>query len=400
MSAAGSTVRAMAASVESIMRFNSESSYARRGTNPDACDFTFGNPHEMPLAEIHEALVKWAVPRHQDWFAYRFSDPKAIAAVLASLRTRIGIDFDQADVSLTTGAFGALAATLRAVVDPGDEVIYLSPPWFFYAPMIISLGARPVRVDLPQPGFELPVDTISQAITGRTRAIIVNSPHNPSGRILQPGELESLAEVLRKAPNPVYLISDEAYCRILFDGRPFHSPVRFYDRSFLIYTYGKTLLAPGQRLGYIAMSPAMPDREELRQAITVAQLANGFAFPNALMQYALPDLERAIVDVDALQRRRDLLVPALTTMGYEALTPAGTFYVLVRSPMADDVAYTELLARENVFVMPGRVFELPGWFRISLTANDGMVERALPGFARAMEASRTRAERSGSTADS
>jgi aspartate aminotransferase len=148
------------------------------------------------------------------------------------------------------------------------------------------------------------------------------------------------------------------------------------------------------------MSPAMPDREELRQAITVAQLANGFAFPNALMQYALPDLERAIVDVDALQRRRDLLVPALTTMGYEALTPAGTFYVLVRSPMADDVAYTELLARENVFVMPGRVFELPGWFRISLTANDGMVERALPGFARAMEASRTRAERSGSTADS
>jgi aspartate aminotransferase len=383
MRAAGATARAMAASVEPIMWFDSQSTYARRGANPDACDFTFGNPHEMPLAEIQEALTKWAMPRNKDWFAYKFSDPNAIAAVVASLRTRVGIDFDPADISLTTGAFGALAATLRAIVDPGDEVIYLSPPWFFYAPMIISLGAQPVRVDLPQPGFEMPIDGISRAITPRTRAIIVNSPHNPSGRILQPPELEALAEVLRKTPNPVYLISDEAYCRILFDGRPFHSPLRYYDRSFLIYTYGKTLLAPGQRLGYIAMPPDMPDREELRPAITVAQLANGFAFPNALMQYALPDLEKATIDVDALQRRRDRLVPALTGMGYETLTPAGTFYVLVRSPMADDVAFTELLAQENVFVLPGKVFELPGWFRISLTANDGMVERALPGFERA-----------------
>jgi aspartate aminotransferase len=399
VSAAGATARAMAASVEPIMWFNSESTYARRGTNPDACDFTFGNPHEMPLAEIQEALMKWAVPRNKDWFAYRFSDPNAIDAVVASLRTRVGIDFDPADISLTTGAFGALAATLRAVVDPGDEVIYLSPPWFFYAPMIISHGGRPVRVDLPRPGFELPVDMISRAITSRTRAIIVNSPHNPSGRILQPDELEALAEVLQKAPNPVYLISDEAYCRILFDGRPFHSAVRHYARSFLIYTYGKTLLAPGQRLGYIAMPPDMPDREELRQAITIAQLANGFAFPNALMQYALPDLERASIDVDALQRRRDRLVPALTALGYETLTPAGTFYVLVRSPMTDDVAFTELLAQENVFVMPGKVFELPGWFRISLTANDGMVERALPGFAKALEALPSTAERSGPAAD-
>lgn len=399
MRAAGATVRAMAASVEPIMWFNSESTYARRGTNPGACDFTFGNPHEMPLAEIQEALARWAVPRTKDWFAYRFSDPNAIDAVVASLRTRVGIDFEPADISLTTGAFGALAATLRAVVDPGDEVIYLSPPWFFYAPMIISLGGRPVRVDLPQPGFELPVDTISRAITPRTRAIIVNSPHNPSGRILQPDELEALAEVLKKAPNPVYLISDEAYCRILFDGRPFYSAVRHYARSFLIYTYGKTLLAPGQRLGYIAMPPDMPDREELRQAIIVAQLANGFAFPNALMQYALPDLEKAIIDVDALQRRRDRLVPALTAMGYETLTPAGTFYVLARSPMADDVAFTELLALEDVFVMPGKVFELPGWFRISLTANDGMVERALPGFARALKALPSKAERIRPTAD-
>ena len=386
MSAAGKTVREMMASVEPIFQFVGESTYAKEGTKPSACDFCFGNPHEMPLPAIQEALTKWAVPQNKDWFAYKFSDQKAVDVVVESLRIRHGIDFDPADVSMTNGAFGALASSLRAVVDPGDEVIYLSPPWFFYTPMIISLGAKPVRVDMSAPDFELPLDGIERAITPRTRAIIVNSPHNPSGRILQPDELKGLARVLERAPRPVYLLSDEAYCRILYDDRPFHTPLSYYDRSFLVYTYGKTLLAPGQRIGYIAMPPTMPDREELRDALNTAQLATGYAFPNALMQYALGDLEKATVDVGALQRRRDRVVSALTEMGYETVTPMATFYVLVRSPMADDVAFTERLAQEDVFVMPGKVFELPGWFRISLTANDNMVDRALPGFERALHA--------------
>ena len=373
----------MVASIEPILWFTSASTHAKKGANPDACDLTFGNPHEMPLPAIDQALTKWVAPQNKDWFAYRFSDPNTIAVVVDSLRKRHGIEFDPADVSLTNGAFGALASTLRAVVDPGDEVIYLSPPWFFYTPMIISLGAKPVRVDLPQPGFELPVDAIERAITPRTRAIIVNSPHNPSGRIARPDELEALARVLRAAPRPVYLLSDEAYCRILFDGRPFHTPLAHYERSFLLYTYGKTLLMPGQRIGYIAMPPNMPDREELRGAILTAQLATGYAFPNALMQFALGDLEPVSIDVDALQRRRDRVVGALGDMGYEALTPEGTFYVLVRSPIPDDIEFVERLAQDNVFVMPGNVFELPGWFRISLTANDGMIDRSLPVFEKA-----------------
>ena len=199
-----------------------------------------------------------------------------------------------------------------------------------------------------------------------------------------PDELERLADVLEAAHRPIYLISDESYSRILFDGREFHSPLHYYGRSFLIYTYGKTLVAPGQRIGYIAMPPSMPDREELRQAVMVAQLANGYAFPNALMQYAMGDLEQVSVDIGALQRRRDRMVSALTEMGYETVNPDGTFYVMVRSPMADDVAFTHRLAEEDVFVLPGRMFELPGWFRISLTANDEMVARSLAGFERAL----------------
>jgi aspartate aminotransferase len=294
------------------------------------------------------------------------------------------MDFDQQDIAMTTGAFGALATALRAILDPGDEVIYLSPPWFFYVPMILSCGAKPVRVDLTPPQFELPVDAIEWHITPQTRAIIVNTPHNPSGRVFTPDELERLTHVLEAAHQPIYLISDESYSRILFDGREHISPVRHYPRSFLVYTYGKTLLTPGQRIGYVAMPPSMPDREELRDALFVSACALGWTFPNAVMQYAMRDLEQASIDVPEMQRRRDRIVSALTKMGYEVVTPEGTFYVMVRSPISDDLAYMHRLADENVFVLPGRMFELPGWFRISLTASDEMVEMSIPGFERAL----------------
>jgi aspartate aminotransferase len=389
--AISATVQKMVAEVEPLMWFVSQSTYSREATRPDACDFSFGNPQEMPLPEIHEALVRHAEPKNKDWYAYKFNVPEAVAVVVDSLRKRHGIAFEAADIAMTNGAFGALASSLRAVVDPGDEVIYLSPPWFFYAPMIISLGAVPVRIDLQAPEFELPVDAIAQAITSRTRAIIVNSPHNPTGRIYQPDELARLAAVLedgsRRNDRPIYLLSDESYCRIVFDGAQFHTPLHHYSRSFLLYTYGKTLLTPGQRMGYIAMAPTMPAREELRPAIFAAQGTSGYAFPNAVMQYAIGDLEKLSIDVGALQRRRDVLIKALGEMGYETVKPSGTFYVLVRSPLPDDIEFTEALAKQKVFVMPGKLFQLPGWFRISLTGNDDMVRRSLAGFESALRAS-------------
>ncbi len=388
MSAYSSVVREMVDYLEPVLAHVSDLAVERLATQPGACDFRFGNPQEMPLPAVERAIVKWAAPQNKDWFAYKFSDPHATRVAVESLRDRVGIDFEQSAIAMTPGAFGALATTLRAVLDPGDEVIYLSPPWFFYVPMILSCGARPVRVDFVPPRFELPLEAIQAAITERTRVIIVNTPHNPSGRVLTPDELDRLAGVLRAAPRPIYLVSDESYNRILFDGRVHHSPLGFYDRSFLIYTYGKTLLTPGQRIGYIAMPPSMPERESLREALLVAQCALGWTFPNAIMQYAMGDLEHASIDVVAMQRRRDRLVGALREMGYEVVNPEGTFYVMVRSPLADDVDFMRRLAQTNVFVLPGSMFELPGWFRISLTANDDMVERSLMGFARALEDSR------------
>ncbi len=385
MSAYSRAVQGMVDYLEPVLAYINNPAYMERVKQPQACDFRFGDPQEMPLPAIQRALTKWAKPENKDWFAYKLSEPAALKVAVDSLRGRVGVEFDPADISMTTGAFGGLAATLRALLDPGDEVIYLSPPWFFYVPMILSCGAKPVRVDFTPPDFELPVDAIEWHITPQTRAIIVNSPHNPSGRVFTPDELERLTHVLEAAHQTIYLVSDESYSRIVYDGREFHSPLRHYDRAFLVYTYGKTLLAPGQRLGYVAMPPTMPNREELREALRVAQFALGWAFPSAVMQYAMGDLEQASIDVAAMQRRRDRVVSALDEMGYEAVKPEGTFYVMVRSPIADEVAFTRRLAEEDVFVLPGRIFELPGWFRISLTANDDMVERALPGFERALK---------------
>ncbi|MGQ0679580.1 MAG: aminotransferase class I/II-fold pyridoxal phosphate-dependent enzyme [Actinomycetota bacterium] len=226
---------------------------------------------------------------------------------------------------------------------------------------------------------------LGSALTERTRAVIVNSPNNPTGRIYPEATLMQLATVLDAAScingRPIYLLSDEAYKRILFDGRRFPSPVDYYDNSLLLYTYGKTLLTPGQRLGYVALNPAMPEVSEVARALFVAQTLTGWAFPNALLQHALADIEPLSIDLGLLQRKRDGMVGELRQMGYEVNLPEGTFYLLVRSPLTDDIAFARALAGRGIYVLPGTSFDMPGYFRISLTASAQMIDRALPGFA-------------------
>jgi aspartate aminotransferase len=279
----------------------------------------------------------------------------------------------------------------RTIVGPGDEVVFLSPPWFFYELLIRAVGGVPVRVSLAPPRFDVDPAAIAAAITPRTRAVLFNSPHNPSGRVYPLEDLRALAAMLDEAATrigrQIFLVSDEPYNRILFDGREFHSPAEVYPDTITTYSYGKTLLAPGMRIGYLTVPPTMSDREAFRERVLLAQLAGGFLFPNALLQHAIEDLERLSIDVAAIERRRDRMVGALRGMGYETTVPEGTFYVMARSPIDDDVAFGAILAEENVLVLPGTVVEVPGWFRISLTASDAMVESSLAGFERA----RTRA---------
>jgi aspartate aminotransferase len=290
---------------------------------------------------------------------------------------------------MTKGASTALAIALATILSPGDEVIFLSPPWFFYESMIAFSRGVPVRVKVDLATFEPDIDAIDDAITPRTRAVIVNSPNNPTGRIYPPETLDGLATLLADASDQhgrtISLLSDEAYNRILFDGRRFHSPAAHYPNTFLLYSYGKTLLAPGQRLGYLALPPTMPGRERMRGAILATQFS-GYGVPDAVLQHAMPDLEPLCIDLVQLQRRRDTLVRELGDQGYKVHVPEGAFYLLPRSPIPDDVAFADLLAGHDVFVLPGRIVELPGYFRISLTANDEMVERSISRFGAAIDA--------------
>lgn len=378
---------------EPLMRFFTQGLWSRRDpTDPENCDFVAGNPQEMVLPEYVESLQRWTVPQDKDWYAYKFNEPYAQEAAAAGLRERRGVPFEAEDVLVTDGAFAGLNLCIRTVTDPGDEVIYLTPPWFFYEAIILGGDADPVRVPVDYETWDLDVAAIEAAITERTAAIIVNSPNNPSGKIYPPETLSALAEVLTRGSErtgrPIYLISDEAYSRIVFDDRPFPSPTEFYPYSFLVYTYAKQLLTPGQRCGYVALPPTMPDRQPMREALQLAQLTyGGHAAPNNVLQHAMAELEQMSVDIKALQRRRDRVVDALRSYGYQVHSPEGTFYLLPESPYPDDEAFVERLAGEKVFVLPGTVVEMPGRFRISVTGNDEMVERALPIFERASSTS-------------
>ncbi|MEX1169364.1 MAG: aminotransferase class I/II-fold pyridoxal phosphate-dependent enzyme [Chloroflexota bacterium] len=371
------------ASIAPFSRFFDGPIWARRD-EPGIANFAVGNPQEMPLPAYVDALTRALPPRDKDWFAYKMSEPLSQASIANSLSERTGLDWDPADVAMTNGGFAALAVTLRAILDPGDEVVFLSPPWFFYEILILAGGGEPVRVRLEPPAFDLDATTIAAAITPRTRAVLVNTPHNPTGRIYPPESLRAVADVLTEASarhgRTIYLISDEPYNRIVFDGRRFRSPAEVYPATIINYSFGKTLLAPGMRIGYIATPPAMPDRERLRDDFFTSQIASGWSFPNALLQHAIEDLDALSIDVGALERRRDRVVRALREIGYATTNPEGTFYVMAQSPIEDDMAFGELLADHGVLVLPGTVVEAPGWFRISLTASDEMVDRGLPGF--------------------
>ena len=375
-----------------LMRFFSQGAWSRRDpSDPENCDFVAGNPQEMVLPEYVESLQRWTVPQDKDWYAYKFNEPYAQEAAAAGLRERRGVPFEAEDIMVTDGAFAGLNLCIRTVTDPGDEVVYLTPPWFFYEAIILGGDATPVRVPVDYETWDLDVPAIEAAITERTSAIIVNSPNNPSGKIYPPETLRALSAVLTRAGErigrPIYLISDEAYSRIVYDDRPFPSPTEFYPNSFLVYTYAKQLLTPGQRCGYIALPPEMPDREPMREALLLAQLTyGGHAAPNNVLQRAMGEIDHMSADVKALQRRRDRLVDELRSYGYDLHSPEGTFYLLPTSPDPDDQAFVERLGEDKVFVLPGTVVEMPGRFRISITGNDEMVERALPIFERAAKA--------------
>jgi aspartate/methionine/tyrosine aminotransferase len=381
------SVRALSAADEISAVFQFFQRY-REGVENDGvlADLTFGNPHEMPLPALVSALKARIEPQNVSWFAYKTSEAEPRRVVAAALGRELGLGFESEDIAMTQGAFGAIAVAFTLLMNPGEECIIPVPGWFCYATTLRACGAVPVRVPLAEDSFDLDVAAIEAAITPLTRIVVVNTPHNPTGIIYSRERLAELAAMLsRKSAElgrPIFILSDEPYRRIRFDGVPFTSPASVYPWTLIDYSYGKILLAPGLRLGYLAICPDMPtaEKDQLRALIASSQVAHGWGFPDAPLQYAVADLETVSIDIAALQRKRDRLCDSLTQWGYRMTRPAGTFYLWGKAPGGDAVAFTRALAGRGVFVMPGTLFERPSDFRISLTGSAAMIEASLPAF--------------------
>ncbi|MHA1157848.1 MAG: aminotransferase class I/II-fold pyridoxal phosphate-dependent enzyme [Alphaproteobacteria bacterium] len=387
MGAVSGRAAAATAAFAGIADFYFRSRYGEHRAKEDISDFTFGNPHEMPLGGFVQAIQRHTPPGDRNWFAYKTSEEAPQAFLAEALSRELGLPFSPSDIALTNGAFAAIAVAFRLFLEAGDEAIFSEPAWFCYEPMLLLADAVPRKVDLARPDFDLDLDAIESAIGPKTRMVIVNTPHNPTGRIPSRASIEGLVEILERASarhgKPIFLLSDEPYRRLRYDGQGFTSPAALYPWTVISYSYGKVLLTPGQRLGYLALSPLMPDeaRKAVQEALFPVQMALGWCFPNAIMQYAVPDLENLSVDIAAFGRRRDALSEVLAAAGCRVLAPAGTFYLWSRWPDGDPDRHWNRLADDKVFVMPGTLMNAPHHFRISLTASDEMVERALPAFA-------------------
>jgi aspartate/methionine/tyrosine aminotransferase len=349
-------------------------------------DLTFGNPHEQPLPDLVAALRTHIEPKSVDWFAYKLSEAEPRRVIAEGLRAELGLDFAPEDIAMTLGAYGAITLAFTMLLEPGDECIILVPGWFLYETSASLCHAVTVKVPLRDADFDLDVGAIEAAITARTRIVVVNTPHNPTGVIYSRKRLEELAAMLERKSaefgRPIFILSDEPYRRIRFDGAAFTSPAEVYPWTLIDYSFGKVLLAPGLRLGYLAISPKMPSeaRATLSATAEKTQLAMGCAFPDSILQYAVKDLETVSIDVAAYQRKRDRLYDALTQWGYAMTKPAGTFYLWGKAPGGDAATFAAAMARRGVFIMPGTLFERPGDFRISLTGTEGMIEASLPAF--------------------
>ena len=353
-------------------------------------DLSLGNPVMEPPSQFHAELRRIAAAPAPGMHRYmpNAGYPETRQAVADTLAAETGLPFAAADIIMTCGAAGAANVTLRAILNPGDEVIILAPFFGEYVYYIQNHQGAPVIVPTDaQFGIDLPA--IDAAITPRTRALILNSPNNPSGVVYPAADIAALADLLTRAQarhnSEIFIISDEPYRRIIYDGLVYPQVFPHYARTIVVNSHAKDLGLPGERIGHIAVHPDYDDKTRLLDALVFCNRVLGFVNAPALMQHVVRALQTASVDVGEYQRKRDFLYAGLTAMGYSIVKPQGAFYLFPKSPLPDDEAFVAALQEHNVLVVPGKGFGVPGHFRISYCLDDRVLEGAIPGFARAAE---------------
>jgi aspartate aminotransferase len=290
------------------------------------------------------------------------------------------------------GASGAMNAVLKTIIDSGDEVIASIPCFMEYVSYVDNHGGRLVMVK-SLPDFDLDVEAIEAGITPRTAAVIINSPNNPTGRIYPEKTLARLADMLlrasKKTGRTIYVVSDEPYRKLAYDGADVPGVMRLYPHSVVVTSYSKDLSLPGERIGFAAVSPAADDASRLVDGVILCTRILGYVNAPALMQRVVSAIQGVSVDVGIYKRKRDLFCSALTGMGYQLTVPEGAFYIFPRAPGGDDLAFVQALQEELVLVVPGRGFSMPGYFRIAYCVDTPVIERSLPGFERVIRKMRS-----------
>jgi aspartate aminotransferase len=349
-------------------------------------DFTLGNPDVEPpqefLKEFRE-LAEHPIPGMHRYMSNAGYD-ETRAAVAEVLAEKSGLAVTGSHVIMTCGAGGALNVALKTILNPGEEVIILTPYFVEYKFYIDNHGGVPVEVWTDRETFQLNLTAIENAITHKTRAIIICSPNNPTGVIYPAESLRKLGELLRRKEKEltrqILVISDEPYARICYDGKEVPNIFPYIQNSVIVTSHSKDLALPGERIGYLAANPRMQSVEMFMQGAIFSNRVLGFVNAPALMQRLVAKLQRASVDINQYREKRDLLYDNLTAMGFSMVKPDGAFYFFPKSPMADDVKFVKLALQHHILLVPGTGFGAPGHFRIAYCVDKGMIERSLPAW--------------------
>lgn len=352
-------------------------------------DFSIGNPDLPPPPEFYDALNLLVRARdgiHGYMPNAGYQATRKVVAEIASREQEVKIE--EQHIVMTCGAAGGLNTVFRTILNPGDQVIVPKPFFVEYGFYINNCSGEIVNAET-NGDFSLNADNIERLINEKTRAVLINSPNNPTGKIYSENDIRTLSSVLERSSTryhrPIYLLSDEPYRKIVYDGIRVPSVFKQYRQSIVVTSYSKTLSVPGERIGYIAANPSCKGIDTLMSGLVLSTRILGFVNAPALMQRVIAKLKEPTVRVDVYQKRRDVLMEGLGKAGYTFVKPEGAFYLFCKSPIEDDIRFTNILQERNILVAPGTAFGGPGYFRISYTVDENVIKNSLPGFIDALK---------------
>ena len=349
-------------------------------------DFSLGNPDPEPPVKVKDTLkqlVLESTPRMHGYMP-NAGFPDVRAKVAAYLQENTGVALTAQQIVMTCGAGGALNVILKTLLNPGEEVIVLAPFFVEYLTYIDNHQGTGVVVPTKKDSFQPDLDAIEAAITPKTKAIMINSPNNPTGVIYSESilkELDALLERKEKQFNTViYVISDEPYRKLVYDNYALPSVLKIFRNSIMVDSFSKSLSIPGERVGYIAANPGILDIDILMNGLIYCNRTLGYVNAPALFQKVIADTLDEAVDIEIYRERRDLLYNNLIAMGYECVKPQGAFYLFPKAFIEDDIEFKNRALKYNILIVPGTGFSGPGYFRLSYCVSLKTIQDSLPAF--------------------